>query len=83
MRQTSGVQWVRDYVTLRYRESSSIYLACNPKNIRFFRDIRVLQAIAHAIDKREILQGVLFWQGVAETGSYKLGIWAYNTNTTL
>src|SRR2546427_7347184 len=39
---------------------------------------RSRQAFAHAIDKREIIDGVLLGLGREATGPYKPGTWAYN-----
>ena len=45
-----------------------------------FADKRVRQAIAHAIDRKEIIDGVLFGLGQEATGPYKPGTWVYNPN---
>jgi peptide/nickel transport system substrate-binding protein len=44
----------------------------------FFKDKRVRQAIAHAIDKMEIVDVVLFGLGRPATGPYVPGTWYYN-----
>ncbi|MCC8193444.1 MAG: ABC transporter substrate-binding protein, partial [Deltaproteobacteria bacterium] len=44
-----------------------------------FKDARVRRAIAHAIDKKEIIAGALLGQGEATIGPYVPGTWAYNT----
>jgi peptide/nickel transport system substrate-binding protein len=46
----------------------------------WFGDKRVRQAIAYAIDKQEIVDGVLFGLGSPATGPYVPHTWAYNTN---
>lgn len=43
-----------------------------------FTDKRVRQAIAYAINKDEIIKGVLLGLGKPATGPYKPGTWAYN-----
>ncbi len=78
MRQTSGPAWDRKFVKMRYLDASYIYLAYNQKH-PFFKDVRVRRAIAHAVDKREIIKGVLLGQGVPARGPYMPGTWMYNT----
>src|SRR3990170_2216084 len=46
----------------------------------WFGDKRVRQAIAYAIDKQEIVDGVLFGLGSPATGPYVPHTWAYNAN---
>lgn len=40
-----------------------------------FRDVRVRRALAHAIDKREIVDGVLFGLGEPTSGPFRPGMW--------
>jgi peptide/nickel transport system substrate-binding protein len=44
----------------------------------FFKEKRVRQAISHAINKKELIDGVLFGLGQEVTGPYKPGHWVYN-----
>ncbi|MEK6598830.1 MAG: peptide-binding protein [Deltaproteobacteria bacterium] len=46
----------------------------------WFGDKRVRQAIAYAIDKHEIVDGVLFGLGSPATGPYVPNTWPYNPN---
>jgi peptide/nickel transport system substrate-binding protein len=46
----------------------------------FFTDKRVRQAIAFAIDKKQLIDGVLFGLGQEATGPYLPGSWVYNPN---
>ncbi|MBI5328259.1 MAG: peptide-binding protein [Deltaproteobacteria bacterium] len=46
----------------------------------WFSDKRVRQAIAYAIDKQEIVDGVLFGLGSPATGSFVPNTWSYNPN---
>ncbi|HIE32583.1 MAG TPA: peptide-binding protein, partial [Thermodesulfobacteriaceae bacterium] len=55
------------------------YLGYNLKH-PLFRDKRVRQALSYAINKREIVDGVLFGLGVPATGPYKPDTWFYNPN---
>ena len=54
-----------------------MYLGYNLKH-SFFKDKRVRQALSYAINKEEIIDGILLGQGVIATGPYKPDMWAYN-----
>jgi len=58
------------------------YLGYNLKN-QLFADKRVRQAISYAINKEEIISGVLLGLGKPATGPYKPGTWAYNGNVKI
>ncbi|MDR2443533.1 MAG: ABC transporter substrate-binding protein, partial [Deltaproteobacteria bacterium] len=61
----------------RYPAFSYTYLAFNLKDPRF-SDVRVRKAIALAIDKQEIIDGVLLGFGTPANGPFKTDMWAYN-----
>jgi len=61
----------------RYLSFSYTYLGYNLK-FHLFTDKKVRQAIASAIDKDEIIRGVLLGYGVKATGPYKPDAWFYN-----
>lgn len=61
---------------LRWDKASGKCLERHP----WFGDKRVRQAIAYAIDKQEIVDGVLFGLGSPATGPYVPNTWAYNPN---
>ena len=63
----------------RYLSFSYTFLGYNLKNSRF-ADKRVRQAISYAINKDEIIQGVLLGLGRQATGPYKPGTWPHNPN---
>ena len=46
------------------------------------RDKRVRQALSYAIDKQEIIDGVLVGLGQEATGPFKPGTWPYNPDVT-
>lgn len=77
-RQTSGPRWSEKFNKYEYLSFSYTYLGYNLKN-PLFADVRVRRAIAHAIDKKGIIQGVLLGLGQSTIGPYKPGTWAYNT----
>ena len=63
----------------RYPSFGYTYLGYNLLDPRF-SDIRVRQAIAHAINKSDIIQGVLLGYGTPCTGPFPPESWAFNTN---
>ncbi len=78
-RQTEYPAFRKAYQKYQYPASAYTYLGFNHKDPRF-ADRRVRQAIAHAINKRELIDGVLLGLGREATGPYKPGTWAYNPN---
>jgi len=69
-RQTDTYKMRRDFRKYQYLSFSYTYLGYNLKDEKF-KDVRVRQAISHAIDKEEIIQGVLLGLGLPATGPYK------------
>lgn len=76
-RQTDYPKFKREFNKYRYLSFSYVYLGYNLRH-RFFKDKRVRQAISYAINKKELIDGVLLGQGVEATGPYKPDMWAYN-----
>jgi len=76
-RQTEYPAFRKAYHKYEYPANAYTYLGFNLKDPRF-ADRRVRQAIAHAIDKRELIDGVLLGLGREATGPYKPGTWAHN-----
>jgi peptide/nickel transport system substrate-binding protein len=79
LRQTDYPGFKREFNKYTYIGFSYVYLGYNLKH-HLFQDRRVRQAITHAIDKQEIIDGILLGQGVEATGPYKPDMWAYNGN---
>ncbi|WP_027720186.1 peptide-binding protein [Maridesulfovibrio zosterae] len=75
--QTKGVNWEKDFQKFKYLSFSYAYLAFNMES-KFFKDKRVRQAINYAVDKNEIVKGVLLGLGYPALGPYKPGTWVYN-----
>jgi len=75
--QTAGSDWTENFRKFQYVSSAYSYLGFNLKS-PLFSDVRVRQAINYAIDKDEIVRGVLSGLGQAANGPYKPGTWAYN-----
>ncbi len=76
-RQTENPLFRRDFNKYRYLSFSYTYLGYNLAN-PLFADKRVRQAISHAINKDEIIQGVLLGLGRESTGPFKPGTPFYN-----
>ncbi|MGE4299876.1 MAG: peptide-binding protein [Desulfovibrionaceae bacterium] len=75
--QTKGADWDTQFQKFKYLSFSYVYMGYNLRDKRF-ADVRVRRAIAHALDKQEIVKGVLLGQGVPTIGPYKPGTWAYD-----
>ncbi|HPQ60238.1 MAG TPA: peptide-binding protein, partial [Syntrophales bacterium] len=76
-RQTENALFKKKYNKYRYLSFSYTYLGYNLQN-PLFQDRRVRQAISYAVNKEEIIEGVLLGLGQAATGPFKPGTWAYN-----
>jgi len=76
-RQTDTEEFRENFRKYKYLSSGYTYLGFNLKDSRF-RDKRVRQALAYAIDKEEIIKVVLLGLGVEATGPYKPDTWVYN-----
>ncbi|MDR0621345.1 MAG: peptide-binding protein [Deltaproteobacteria bacterium] len=63
----------------RYPSFSYTYLGFNLKDPRL-ADVRVRKAIAYAIDKNEIIDGVLLGLGTPANGPFKPDMWGNNKN---
>lgn len=75
--QTSGSKWDNNYNKYKYLSFSYAYLGYNLER-EMFKDVRVRKAINYAVDKEEIVKGVLLGLGVPAMGPYKPGTWVYN-----
>lgn len=75
-RQTDTSYFRTNFRKYRYLANSYTYLGFNLLN-PLFKDKRVRQALARAIDKEEIIKGALLGFGQPATGPYKPGSWAY------
>jgi peptide/nickel transport system substrate-binding protein len=76
-RQTDGRDFTDRFNRFRYPSKSYTYLGYNLEN-PLFTDRRVRQAITHALDKAEIVHGVLLGMGRPAHGPFLPGTWAYN-----
>jgi len=72
-------EFFAEYNKFKYPSFSYTYLGYNLRN-PLFRSKRVRQAIAHAINKNDIINGVLLGLGYPATGPFPPSSWAYNPN---
>lgn len=75
--QTGDDGWAKNFRKFKYVSSGYTFMAYNLKS-RLFSDVRVRRALNHAIDKDEIVRGVLSGLGMATGVPYKPGTWAYD-----
>jgi peptide/nickel transport system substrate-binding protein len=76
--QTDAANFSRKFNKYRYLSFSYTYLGYNLTK-PLFQDKRVRQALSYAIDKQELIDGVLLGLGQAATGPYKPDTWVYNS----
>ncbi len=76
-RETDSPEFRARFNKYRYPASAFTYLGYNLRN-PLFSDRRVRQALTSAINKDEIVHGVLLGMGQVAHGPYKPGTWAYN-----
>lgn len=78
-RETTGRAFLSRFNKYRYPASAYTYLGFNLRH-PLFKDRRVRQAITAAIDKDEIVHGVLLGLGQVAHGPFKPGTWPYDPN---
>jgi len=78
-RQTEYPAFRKAYNKYRYPTFAYTYFGFNLKDPRF-ADRRVRQAFTYAINKQELIDGVVLGLAREATGPYKPGTWAYNPN---
>ena len=78
-RQTEYPAFRKAYSKYQYPSNAYTYLGFNLKDPRF-ADRRVRQAFAYAINKQELIDGVVLGLAREATGPYKPGTWFYNPN---
>ena len=77
-RQTSSNSFTSRFNKYRYPSSSYLYMGYNLRH-PLFSDKRIRQAMTAAINKDELIQGVLFGMGQKAHGPIVPGRWAYNS----
>ncbi len=78
-KQTDTEIFRENFQKFRYPVFSYTHMAFNLKH-PWFKDKHIRQAIAYAIDKKEIIDVVLFGLGSPATGPYVPNTWPYNPN---
>jgi len=78
-RQTDTPAFRRLYNKYRYLNFGYTYLGYNLRH-PIFQDKRVRQALSYAINKQELIDGVLLGYGKVATGPYKPDTWVYNND---
>ncbi len=78
-RQTTSQQFTSRFNKFRYPSSGYLYMGYNLRH-PLFGDKRIRQAITAAINKDELIHGVLFGMGQKAHGPIVPGRWAYNPN---
>lgn len=76
-RQTGSKSFTSRFNKYRYPSSSYLYMGYNLRH-PLFKDKRIRQAMTAAINKDELIQGVLFGMGQKAYGPIVPGRWAYN-----
>lgn len=76
MFQTRGRDWEARFNKYKYLSAGYTYMAYNLEH-PIFSDVRVRRALAHAVDKEEIVKGVLLGLGEPAHGPFQPGTWAY------
>jgi len=76
VRQTDYPAFRKAYNKFRYPSAYYTFLGFNLKDPRF-ADRRVRRAFAHAIDKRELIEGVVLGLAREANGPIRPGTWAY------
>jgi len=78
-RQTETKFFKENFKKFCYPVFSYTYLGFN-LNFKFFKNKKIRQAINYAINKKEIVNGVLLGLGSVATGPYRPDMWYYNPN---
>ncbi len=76
-RQTDTAFFKREYQKFRYQGFSYTYMGYNLKDEKF-SDRRVRWAINYAVDRKELIDGILLGMGTECTGPFAARSWAYN-----
>ncbi len=76
-RQTDTPFFRKNFRKYRFLSSGYTYLGWNMRDPRF-RNVNIRRALSYAIDKKEIIKGVLLGLGQVATGPLKPGTYWYN-----
>lgn len=76
-RQTINQFFDKNFKKYKYLSFSYTYMGFNLTS-PLFQDKRIRNAVSHAIDKQELVEGILLGFGEPATGPYKPDSWFYN-----
>lgn len=76
-RLTNGKSFTEKFEKYKYLSNGYTYMGFKLDH-PLFKDKKVRQALSHAISRKEIVEGVLFGQGLPLACPFKPGTWAYN-----
>ncbi|MAI07722.1 MAG: peptide-binding protein [Magnetococcales bacterium] len=76
---TNGKSFTDKFNKYKYLSNGYTYMGFNLNN-PLFSDKRVRQAMSYAINRKDIVEGVLYGQGLPLACPFKPGTWAYNEN---
>lgn len=79
-KQTDTPKFKQAFRKYRYTGFNYTYIGFNFNN-PLFQDVNIRRALAHAVDKREIIDGVHYGLGQVSTGPYRPGMWYYKAST--
>lgn len=63
----------------RYPSFKYVYFGFNLKN-ELFKDVRIRQALAYALDRESMVNGIVLGLGQPITGPFPVSSWAYNSD---
>lgn len=78
-REAQGEFYDRYFRKIRYPAFQFVYMGYNLRDPKF-SDVRVRRAITHAINKKDIIDGVMLGLGRPATGPFPPESWAYDPN---
>lgn len=76
---TNSKSFTDKFNKYKYLANGYTYMGFNLNN-PLFTDKRVRQAMSYAINRQEIVEGVMYGQGIPLACPFKPGTWAYNEN---
>ncbi|MDD2967691.1 MAG: peptide-binding protein [Desulfovibrionaceae bacterium] len=79
LRQTSGEFWQKEFTKYNFVGSLYVFLGFNLEH-PVFKDVRVRRAISLAINRDDLVKGVLMGQGTPANGPFKPGTWAHDAS---
>lgn len=79
LRQTKGEFWQKEFTKYNVVGSLYVFLGFNLEH-PVFSDVRVRRALSMAINRDDLVKGVLMGQGTPANGPFKPGTWAHDAS---